>query len=244
LTISARLVAAGMVCAAVLAAEPASGDPERIVDQYAAAASAQQSRLNGASMEVDIQARLPKLQKQGRLVALRHISNLGRITYDALRFEGDRTVKTSVITRYLTAESDAQSTRQPSLKVTPENYKFKYKGVVSEEGRQAYLFQVTPRAKRVGLFKGELLIDAETYLPVRESGRFIKNPSIFLKKIEFVRKYEVRDGVAFPKSIETVVDTRLVGKAELNIAFSHFSLEDRTHLAGSISEAMPVGRGQ
>src|SRR5690349_10117960 len=87
LRLSARLVAAGMVCAAVLAAGPASGDPERIVDQYTVASSTQQSRLNGASMQVDIQARLPKLKKQGRLLALRHISNLGRITYDALRFE-------------------------------------------------------------------------------------------------------------------------------------------------------------
>ena len=175
-------------------------------------------------MEVRIEASLPRLKKQGRLQALRHISRLGRITYDALRFEGDNTVKNNVIARYLTAEAQSQSEKMPSLAVTPENYKFKYKKLSpGAEGREAYVFQVTPRKKRVGLFKGEIWIDALTYLRVQESGRLVKNPSIFLKKVEFVRKYEIRDGIAVPREIQSVVDTRLVGRAELNIQFSNYS---------------------
>ena len=33
-----------------------------------------------------------------------------------------------------------------------------------------YVFQVTPRKKRAGLFKGEIWIDAATYLRVQETG--------------------------------------------------------------------------
>ena len=72
-------------------------------------------------MEVDIEASLPKLKKQGRLQALRHISRLGRITYDALHFEGDNTVKNNVIAKYLAAETEAQSDASTSLAVTPAN---------------------------------------------------------------------------------------------------------------------------
>jgi hypothetical protein len=74
------------------------------------------------------------------------------------------------------------------------------------------------------LYRGEIWIDASTFLRVREAGSWVKNPSIFLKKVEFVRKYEIRDGISVPLEVHSVVDTRLVGKAELNIAFHNVAL--------------------
>ncbi len=177
-------------------------------------------------MEVDIQASLPRLKKNGRLRALRRISRLGRITYEVLHFEGDNTVKNHVIAKYLSAETEAQSDGSPSLAVTPANYKFKYKGLIQTGDRGVHVFEVTPRHKLVGLFKGEVWIDADTFLRVRESGRFVKTPSIFLKKIEFVREYEIQAGISVPHQIRTVVDTRLVGPAELTIDFRNVSLAE------------------
>ena len=78
----------------------------------------------------------------------------------------------------------------------------------------------------IGLFKGELWLDGATGMPVREAGEFVKSPSVFLKKVEFVRDYEIHDGVAFPSHIESTVDTRLVGKAELSILFTNVSYPD------------------
>jgi hypothetical protein len=204
--------------------------PEAIVEQYCSVARDRQRSLNGASMEVDIEASLPKLQKHGRLHALRRISALGRITYERLRFEGDGAVKNDVIARYLTAETQAQSDSSLKLDVSPENYKFKYKGTTEANGREAHVFQVTPKKKRVGLYRGEIWIDAETFLRVREAGSWVKNPSIFLRKIEFVRNFIIRDGVSVPLEVHSVVDTRLIGKAELNIEFHNVELgESETH---------------
>jgi hypothetical protein len=182
-------------------------------------------------MEVEIEARLPKLKKQGRLHALRHISRLGRITYDAIVFEGDSSVKNNVIARYLAADTQSQASDLSPLAVTPANYKFKYKGQLDQDGRQVHVFQLTPRQKRVGLFKGELWLDAETCLPVRESGRLVKNPSIFLRRIEFVREFDIREGVAIPRSLESTVETRLVGKAELSVRFRNVSLAENSALS-------------
>lgn len=200
--------------------------PESVVESYWAAAQSQEKVLHGASMEVDIDASLPKLKKHGRLRALRRISGLGRITYDHLRFEGDNTVKSNVIARYLSADAQAQAEQAPSLAVTPANYKFKYKGVGQWRGSTVHVFQVSPRHKKVGLFKGEVWIDANTYLRVRESGRFVKNPSIFVKKIEFVREYDIRDGISVPLQTRSVVETRLVGPAELTIDFRNVSFAE------------------
>jgi hypothetical protein len=210
--------------------------PDFIVENYCAATRAQSQALKDASMEVEIAASLPKLKKQGKLHALRRISALGRITYSMLRFEGDGTIKSQVITRYLTAEAEAQRDQPASLAVTPENYKFKYKGQASLDGRPVHIFQVTPKQKRQGLYKGDLWIDAATFLRVQESGYLVKNPSIFLKKIAFIRRYVIQNGIAVPRQIQTEIQTRLVGKAELTIDYSHFSLDDPQRVVAGDTE--------
>src|SRR5438477_5503170 len=130
--------------ACLMAGAAPSFAPESLVDTYETASQEQSARLRGATMEVDIEASLPKLQKHGRLHALRHISRLGHITYDALHFEGDNTVKNGVIARYLTAEVQAQTNDLASFAITPPNYKFKYKGLFNYRERQIHVFQLTP----------------------------------------------------------------------------------------------------
>jgi hypothetical protein len=212
------------VSAAVLA-EPAANPVGEIVDRYVSATQAQRGSLRGIGMEVEIDASLPKLKKQGRMHAFRSISRIGEITYRALRFDGDNTIRKDVIARYLAAEVAARE-GGTSMAVTPENYRFKYKASIEQGGKKMHVLRVEPKKKRVGLFKGEIWIDGETFLLVRESGTFVKNPSVFLKKVEFVRDYEIRDGIAFPRHLESKVQTRLVGAAQINIDFSNFTREE------------------
>ena len=195
-----------------------------IVDKYVDATHVQQESLRGLQMEVNIEAHLPKLEKRGKLRALRKISVLGKITYKALGFSGDNTVKQEVITRYLAAESSARE--NGSIAITPANYKFRYAGRLVQQGVTTHILEVTPRKKAIGLFKGQIWIDAASGMPVREVGQFVKTPSVFLKKIAFVRDYEIRNGVAFPSHIQSTVDTRIVGRAELEINFSNFTRDD------------------
>lgn len=208
--------------------------PDAVVENYTAVSQQQEGAFNGSTMEVDMVASLPKLKRNGRLQALRRISRLGRITYEALRFEGDNSVKHHVIARYLTAEAEAQAEGAASLAVTPANYKFKYKGPSQPGGRSVEVFEVTPRHKRAGLFKGEIWIDAKTFLPVRESGRLVATSSIFLKKIEFVKEFDIQNGISVPRQMHSVVDTRLVGPAELTIDYRNVSLADTPKRASLI----------
>ncbi len=208
-----------------------------LLNKYMVATQTQQDLLRGAQMEVDIDATIPKLHKRATFRALRTISRLGQITYRALGFSGDNTVKKEVITRYLAAEAEGRE--NGTIAINQENYKFKYKSRFELDGRALTILQLTPRKKAVGLFKGELWLDMETGMPVRESGVFVKSPSVFLKKIAFVRDYELRDGVAIPKRIESIVDTRVIGKTELNIQFSHFKPALEEVIGESISVDHP-----
>lgn len=223
--------------AAAPAPEPGNSVSDEILNRYLASTESQQPQLRGMQMNVEIDAELPKLKKSGKLQALRSISKLGQITYQGLKFIGDNTIKNDVIVRYLTAERQSQEISQFAL--TPQNYKFKYKGLAQRDDRMVHIFQVSPRKKLVGLFKGELWVDASTYLPVRESGRFVKNPSVFLKKVEFVRDYEIKDGIAIPRHIESKVDTRFWGPAQMSINFSNFSRAEEQQLT-----ALPVRDSQ
>jgi hypothetical protein len=200
---------------------PEDAATDQILSKYLTAKETQQAALRGAEMQVNIDAKLPRLEKQGTLKALRRISKFGQITYKALGFSGDNTIKNEVITRYLSAETESGNSA-----ITPANYKFKYKGQVQQAGLTVNVFQITPRKKRVGMFRGELWLDEATAMPVREAGRLVKTPSVFLKKVDFINEYEIRDGVAIPKRFQSTADVRVFGRAELNIDFSNFARQE------------------
>jgi len=209
-------------------AEPAKPPmpEEEMVSRYLQATEQQQSAMRGATQEVDIAAAVPKFKKQGKLHALKNISKLGKITYHALGFSGDNVVKTEVIANYLKAEIEASQNPSSSVSITPENYKFKYKGIEEQNGRAVYVLHVNPRQKKVGLFKGELWLDTETYMPVRESGSFVKSPSFMLKKMQFVREYDIQNGVSLPQRTASKVETRFFGPVELNINYLGVSRDE------------------
>jgi hypothetical protein len=210
--------------------------PESIVDRYCAATRNQGQSMYGSTMNVEISATLPNLKKQGKLHAVRRISTAGQVSYDILGFEGDGTVKSQVINRYLSAEAEAQQQPSHSLDVTPENYKFKFRTIVELDGRNTYLFDISPRHKRQGLFKGQLWIDVKTSLRVQESGQLVKSPSFLLKKITFLRKYQIRDGISLPRQETSRVDTRIVGvgHADMTIDFSNFAIDRAVGVAAGI----------
>jgi hypothetical protein len=170
-------------------------------------------------MEVRFDGELPDMKKQGTLVASRIVTPDGQVHYSVTSYEGDNTVKKDVIFRFMTAEAKARHDDGDVLSISPNNYVFKYKGVTAVDGVQAELFQVTPRRKNPGLFKGTILINASTYLPLREIGRFVASPSVFLKRIEFVRDYTVVDGVAFASFLMSRIDTRVWGPAILQVKY-------------------------
>jgi len=198
-----------------------------VLNRYHVAQQRQQASLRDTSMDVTIEASLPRLKKAGKLQAQRQIASSGEITYEDSRTEGDKTVIKDVIARYLSAETEASrglvdmQGNPQSIAITSDNYRFRLKATLNDGAGDVYIFDLTPRKKRLGLFKGELWVDGATGMPVREAGRLVRNPSVFLSRVEFVIEYEIRDGLAVPIRAESSIDTRLVGRAELEIHYSN-----------------------
>lgn len=209
-----------------------------IISKYVQATQNQGDASRNVSMQVEIDATVPKLKEEGRLRALRKISKVGQITYHVLGFQGNSTVKSQVIARYLQAEQQGQGNN--TLGITPANYKFKLKGEYSWEGKPTYLFQLSPRTKRVGLFKGEIWLDGATCLPVFEKGRFVKNPSVFFKRVVFDRGFAIENGMAIPRYMSSTIDTRVIGKVEITITYSNFSNNPGPEAKEAESAAQPM----
>lgn len=175
---------------------------------------------------IEINASLPKLGEQGRMLARRQLLPIGPPEYQVLEIAGDRTVKQQVISRYLSEDERASNIPPSSVAVTPANYRFRYKGPVETGEGLAYAFRITPRRKRAGLIKGELWLNAETGVAVRQSGYLVKRPSLFVKRIDVTRETRFRDGIAEVRVTHVAVETRMVGRAELRVEERPFPATD------------------
>lgn len=217
----ASAVLATVVCAADLPKNYANPDNIKdVINRYIAAQQAQQEALRGARMEVDIDAQLPSLEKKGKLRVLRMISRFGKISFDTIgQFIGDPIVKKEVIAKYLDLEQNERS--KGSIAITPANYKFQINAIITQDDRQVYIFKLTPKRKAIGLFKGELWLDGATGMPLKETGQLVKSGSAWLKSVRFVRDYEMRDGISMLKHLQSTVDVRVFGKAELSADYSN-----------------------
>jgi hypothetical protein len=171
---------------------------------------------------VEIEASLPGLAKEGRMLAVRQTGASERSEYSAISFDGDSTVKRQVIARYLSAQEQAEALPYSTVAVTPANYKFRYLGSVenssvSNNGATICIFQIVPKKKRAGLIRGQIWIDSGTGIAVHQAGRFVKRPSVFIRTIEVSRDTNLRDGLPYTRVTHVAIETRLVGSAELTI---------------------------
>ena len=140
----------------------------------------------GAMLEVS--ASLPKLNKAGRLTAIRRIPPGGQATYQIVHIDGDSVVKREILARYLVADSQARALSPAATAITPANYRYLYAGAVELPNHLAYAFRIISRKKRVGLLNGVVWVDAGTGSAVRISGHFVKTPSVLIKRIEITRQ--------------------------------------------------------
>jgi hypothetical protein len=182
---------------------------------------------DGGPIAVEIEASLPSRGKRGHLLAIRQIGASERSEYLVLRVEGDSTVKQQVIARYLAAQEQAEALPYSSVAITPGNYRFRYASSIDTDGTIVYVFQITPKKKRVGLIQGELWIDSATGIGVRQVGVFVKRPSVFIRRIEILRDTNLDDRLPSVRVTHVSIETRMVGRAELTITERALVTADR-----------------
>jgi hypothetical protein len=201
--------------------------PALAFGRYLASIQERNAFTESGPIAVVIQASVPGLAKRGSMLAVRQTGASERSEYSAMKFDGDSTVKQQVIARYLAAQEQAEELPYSSVAVTPGNYKFRYAGSLMTNGSAVYIFQITPKEKRAGLIRGQIWIDSATGIAVREAGRFVKRPSVFIRQIEVALDTTLREGLSYSRVTHVALDIRLIGRAELMITESPLLMVDR-----------------
>jgi hypothetical protein len=224
---------------ALPAVMPASASLPRMSPELALATFHKRSQIQAADLGsvasvAEIAAQLPDTQQQGTFQLRRSYTAPRELKFTPIQFTGDSFVKTNVINRLLQSEVDHAEKNEPAATaLSAENYKFSYKGVEQIDGTAVHVYQLKPRHKVPGLFKGRIYVNAATGALRRAEGTLVKSPSWFVKKIEFVQEYADVGGFVLPVRVHSSANTRLVGKAVVDITFRDY---DARPLPGTEAE--------
>lgn len=186
----------------------------------------QSSGLAGYTAITVIEAELTDSAQKAEFELKQHYAAPGTLEFTPMHSSGDSFVKSNVIARLLQSEVDhVQKREQWKTAINSENYKFSYKGEAQLNGAAAHVYEVKPRHKRVGLFKGRIYVDASDGSLLRAEGRIAKSPSFFIKRIDFVQDYAMIDGFSVPAHLHSEAQTRIVGKAVVDVLLKEYRPE-------------------
>ena len=215
--------------------------PELALQVYHGRSVIQAQQLAAYSAVTVIRAELPDTAQQGEFELQRHFEAPHTLQFTALHYTGDGFVKSNVITRLLQSEVDHMKQDDGGLTaITNQNYKFSYKGTSDINGRVVHIFQLKPRSKRPGLFKGRIYLDAHTGSLVRAEGSVVRSPSFFVKKIDFVQDYTDVENFTLPVHIHTNALARVIGRTVVDISHHDYQPVSATQAAGGISSPSPI----
>lgn len=203
--------------------------PELALATFEQRAARQLNEPISYSANTVVDAELPDTAQRGEFQLRRRFVAPKTLLFTPVRFVGDSFVKSNIIARLLQTEVDhANKGESARTAISEANYKFSYKGMDEIDHRPVHVFQVKPRAKRPGLFKGRIYLDASTGSLRRAEGTLVKTQSFFIKKIEFVQDYADLGGYTLPVHARSVAKTRLVGRAVVEIATDDYDLSSST----------------
>jgi hypothetical protein len=210
------------------AAHEPGDEANTVLDRYSAALS-DKGELDRSAASVEIEASVPKFEKQAHVEAIRRWTE-GHRKYQFVAVNGDSFVRNEMIARYFAIDTEAAPMAAP---ITKANYRFRFVGT---DGKVS-MFEITPRKKRMGMINGELWIDNETGLVTHLAGRLVKNPSFLLRHVDIWQQTEIRAGATVARETHLNMDTRFTGPAELTIREKAYA--EPMAVAGAIEYVTP-----
>lgn len=221
-------------------AEPPRMSPDLALETYEQHLARQGAMLAAYTANTRIEAELPDTSQRGEYELTREYVAPRTLKFTAIRFQGDKFVRSNVILRMLQSEVSHVEKQEGALTaINSSNYKFAYKGVQEIDGRAVHVYAVKPRQKRPGLFKGKIYVDVASGSLRRAEGTLVKNPSFFIKSIDFVQDYADFDHFTFPVHIHSEARTRLVGRAVVDVYTRDYTPSAQS--AQLASSALPAG---
>ena len=192
--------------------------PELALQTFERRSRLQVEQLASYSATMLICAQLSNTSQKGEYVLEKRYLAPRTLVFKAVHSTGDSFIKHNIILRLLRSEVEHLQKNDPALTaITPVNYMFSYKGTSQLEDHLLFVYQLKPRQKRSGLFKGRIHLDAHTGSLTRVEGRLVKSPSFFIKKVSFVQDFADVDSFTFPVHSHSEAQVHLIGRTIVDI---------------------------
>lgn len=108
--------------------------------------------------------------------------------------------------------------------VTSNNYNFKLLGEEDVDGAHCFVVQTTAKRADKYLFNGKVWIHAAEFALVRVAGQPAKIPSVWIKRVEFARRYQKINEFWLPLKNESITQIRIFGKNILTIDYDRYEI--------------------
>lgn len=176
-------------------------------------------------MEID--ASIPGLAKQGNLLAIRQTGASELSEYTVTKLDGDSFGKAAGHRATSPLRSEQKQFRILPSQLRPRTINSVTRGTFADDKGWVCVFQIVPRKKREGLVRGEIWIDSATGFAVRQAGRFVKRPSVFIRDLYVTRDVNLLYGVPATRVTHLAIRTVLLGRIELTITERPLRADDR-----------------
>jgi hypothetical protein len=109
-------------------------------------------------------------------------------------------------------EKEAEVTKDyGATDISPDNYNFRFIREEEVSGRRCYVLELLPRRKDKNLLRGNIWVDANTYLLRRTEGEPAKAPSWWVRDVRIALRYGDVGGMWLQTASEATARVRILG---------------------------------
>jgi len=146
-------------------------------------------------------------------------------TFTTASEEGSKIIRRLVFKGLMESEAETAAGRSHrDSSIRPENYAFQLVGEEDVTGFHCFVVEATPKRHDKYLFEGTIWIDTQDFGIVQIAGHPAKNPSFWIKRVNFVRRYQKIEEFWLPLKDETVVDLKIHGRKILTIDHQNYAV--------------------
>ncbi len=237
------VMVAALFCASTMGAEIPAGLPplDRILRQMEEHDQAMSETLSGYTCLRRYALVNQRFHKKAELrVRLTYVAP-GHKKFEVLSEEGSAVLRQKVLRPMLDAETEAgRDDVRPQTKIVEANYGFKLLGEEMQQGRRAYVLEVSPKTRNKFLIRGRVWVDAEDFGIVRVEASPAQNPSIFIHNTRVVQQSTRFGTFWLPLFNHSNTDSFLFGHTEVTIDSSDYKISE----ASSPSQTSAADRQQ
>jgi hypothetical protein len=223
------LVSFLLFSAIAMAADGSAGQPttaDEVVARMMARDNERQATFHGYTAYRHYVLDNQRFHKRAEMVVRITCLQNGSKQFDTISETGWGGARKHVFSKLLEAEAEAS---QPGFRersrITPENYTFEMAGVETLHGHPVYVMTIVPKTPNKYLMRGRIWVDAEEYAIVRIEGQPAKNPSFWIKSVQFVHIYEKSGSFWLPVSDRSETEARIFGSTEVTIQYFDYNLD-------------------